>query len=211
MAKQKGGIFANVSGKVGNVVFATQRKIQTIRSVPSKYISNTPAQQSQREIFGIISMIASRMPEEIFSKFWKYYDTQNDPRNNFIKEMFALGVVPLTPDKMRVSRGKLEECKCPLKARYNAGNGRLELSQTPVVFRNGLLSDKLFVAVFQSDPWAHQWFFDKTKTRAEDVWSIYIPSGWEASDIQCYYTAYRGTNAAQEQSNSVWQETEDWI
>lgn len=111
MAKSKDGPFGKLSGKVGNLVFATWRGIPYVRSRPSKPVSNTPAQQTQRGKFGTVVSFVGRILPVIHAGFKRNADLPE--RNAAISYLMKNAVRGEKPDiwidysAVLVARGNL--------------------------------------------------------------------------------------------------------
>jgi hypothetical protein len=112
MAKSKDGFLGKLSGKVGNLVFATWKGVPYIRSRPSGNPSNTEAQQTQRSKFGETVKFVGRILPIIKAGF-KWNTDRMPERNAAISYLMKNAVKGEKPDiwidypAVKVARGNL--------------------------------------------------------------------------------------------------------
>ena len=112
MAKSDDGLFDKLSGKIGDVVFASWRGIPYIRSKPSGNPSNTKAQQEQRSKFGVVVKFVGRILPVINAGF-KWRLDEMPERNAAISYLMKNGIRGKKPEiyidypRVKVARGGL--------------------------------------------------------------------------------------------------------
>lgn len=112
MAKSDDGLFGKLSGKLGDIVFASWRGIPYIRSRPSGNPSNTKAQQNQRSKFGVVvKFVGSILP--VINAGFKWRLDEMPERNAAISYLMKNGVRGKKPEiyidypRVKVARGSL--------------------------------------------------------------------------------------------------------
>lgn len=190
MAILKQGILGGFSGKVGNVVGASWKGIDYIRSLPSS-VSNprTPGQVSQRTKFSLVQGFLTSMQSAVRIGFKNYAGKQTafnaatsyNLRNGIIGEGSN---IKLDFPNLKVSKGKL----------YPSPSGDALVYNDELIFEwnnsrgsNGSEYDKVIMVVFNEVLNESVVRFPQTE-RMDGEDRIIIPLHWLGHKVHCYLT-----------------------
>ncbi|MEX0906159.1 MAG: DUF6266 family protein [Balneolaceae bacterium] len=206
MAKLSKGILGGISGKIGNIVGASWRGIDYIRSKPSK-VNNpkTEAQQRQRARFGLIMALLKKMKPFLQIGFRGSANKQT-PLNAAMSVNIREAITGEFPDfevdtsKLAVSTGNL----------HGSSNASLDLSaaenatitwQSEAGISNASDEDVLMVLLYNQ---ARNEVINKLNAalREDETLSLSIPSSW-SGDTVAGYLAFR-SDTLNDVSNGIY-------
>lgn len=200
MAKSKDGPFGKLSGKVGNLVFATWNGVPYIRTRPSKPVSNTPAQQTQRSKFGhVVAFVGEILP--VIKAGFK--GTELRERNAAISYLMKNVVRGKKPDiwidysSVLVARGNLpspKEATVELTSDYDLV---IRWQHNPELPKQRAADEVLALAYF---PEVKQgiWSVDGSATRKDEKITLELPDTAAQKEMHVYlaFAATDGSDAS---------------
>jgi hypothetical protein len=190
MAKSKDGPFGKLSGKVGNLVFATWKGIPYIRSRPSGNPSNTKAQQTQRSKFGMVVKFVGRILPVIKAGF-KWQKEQLPARNAAISYLMKNAVRGEKPDiwidfsSVFVARGNL-----PPPREATAERTSDNILSIRWTYHSGLAakraSDKVLALAYIPELKQGIWSIDGTASRDDEHIILELPDAAVQKEAHVY-------------------------
>lgn len=201
MAKSKDGPFGKLSGKAGNLVFATWRGIPYIRSRPSKSASNTPAQQTQRSKFGLVVKFIGRILPVIKAGFKLNVDEVPE-RNAAISYLMKNAVRGEKPDiwidysAVLIARGNLPTPKETSVERIS-GNLLIQWHYNQELDKKRA-DDKVLALAYFPDIEQGIWSMDGSTTRNDEEIILELPESAADKEVHVYlgFAAPDGNDAS---------------
>lgn len=186
----KKGILGGFSGKVGNVVGASWKGIDYIRSLPASVRNpRTPRQVKQRTKFSLVQGFLTSMTPYIRTGF-KNYAGQQSAMNAALAYNIVNGVIGEGADialdypNLLVSRGNLfSTSKTTLVSEY----GEVTFGWQPIIAGNAKVDDKVMFVMFNPAK-GEALYNDKDLTRSQSESYVDVPSSWEGDTVECYLT-----------------------
>ncbi len=188
MGTIKQGILGGFSGKVGNVVGASWKGIDYIRSLPSS-VSNprTPGQVTQRTKFSMVQSFLTSMIPVIRVGFKKYTGKQT-ATNAAMSYNLKNGVIGEGSDleldypNLLISRGKLLPAPSP-SVSINLNDIIVEWDNT--ISGNASQTDEVILLIYNKTKGESKYELGKfVRTTGEA--SVAIPASWKGDTLECY-------------------------
>jgi len=190
MAKSKDGPFGKLSGKVGNLVFATWKGIPYIRSRPSGNPSNTKAQQTQRSKFGMVVKFVGHILPVIKAGF-KWQSEELPARNAAISYLMKNAVRGDKPDiwidysSVLVARGNLPKPKDATAERVADKSLKIRWSfDTQSAVKRA--SDKVLALAYIPELKQGIWSIDGTASRDDEHIILELPDAAVQREAHVY-------------------------
>jgi len=189
MGTIKKGILGGFSGKVGNVVGASWRGIEYIRSLPSSVRNpRTEAQVTQRTRFALIGKMMKSIVPIIRIGFAGSVGKGKSAFSEAMSYNVNNAVIGLYPDfeidfpMVKVTTGKL----------YGAGNaaatcaaGSLNYVWDSDLLNNAAATDRVILMAF--NPVKNESAFDmEAATRADGSGTLDLPPAWDGDQVDTY-------------------------
>jgi|LSQX01.2.fsa_nt_gb hypothetical protein len=186
----KKGILGGFSGKVGNVVGASWKGIDYIRSLPSTVRNpRTPRQVKQRTKFSLVQGFLTSMTPFIRIGFKNYAGGQT-AMNAALSYNIQNGIIGEGADidldypNLLVSRGSLfSTTNTSLECDY----GEVTFGWQPVVAGNASVEDTVKFLMFNPAK-GESVYNDKELTRSQSESFVDVPSTWVGDTVECYLT-----------------------
>lgn len=187
MAKSKDGPFGKLSGKAGNLVFATWRGIPYIRTRPSKPVSNTPAQQTQRSKFGVVVSLVGDIYPVIKAGFKRPEDLPaRNAAISYLMKNATRGEKPniwIDYSSVLVSRGNLP-APGEATAEWTADNDLVIRWQYNSELPKKRADDNVLALAYFPEKEHGIWSIDGSATRKDEEIILKLPEG--ASDLEMH-------------------------
>ena len=198
----KQGILGGFSGKVGNVVGASWKGIDYIRSLPSSVRNpRTPRQVKQRTKFSLVQGFLTSMTPFIRIGF-RNYTNQQSAMNAALSYNVTRGIkgegenIELDYPNLQVSRGKLFSTTVAL-ASVNGDNITVEWET--IIANDAREKDEVYVVFFNKSKGVAIYNSERVYRMAGET-RFAIPALWDGDTVECYvaFSALEG----KEMSNS---------
>lgn len=202
MAKSKDGPFGKLSGKVGNLVFASWKGIPYVRTRPSKPVSDTPAQQTQRSRFKLIVTFVGRILPVIKAGF-KLRADELPERNAAISYLMTNAVRGSKPDiridysAVLIARGNLPGPKEARAERTAEKNLSIQWQ-----YDSGLgekrAADKVLALAYFPEIMQGVWSIKGSAIRADGELTLEVPDSAARKEMHVYlaFANTDGTDAS---------------
>jgi len=200
MAKLESGILGPVIGKVGGVVGFNWKGINALRAYVIPSNPNTPAQQTERTLFGDIVARGKAILSTIIQTYWDPFYAKMSGFNAFVQVNRLSCSSPFDATEMSVAQGDLEP-ETIATATYNDSTGNLTITWAISGLGNGLAADKAVVVLYDN---ANGIAFvdDASVTRDNEESVTDIGDGRTPANLEAWLFFYRGTGSELEVSNS---------
>jgi len=204
MGTIKQGILGGFSGKVGNVVGASWKGIDYIRSLPSS-VSNprTPGQVTQRTKFSMVQSFLTSMIPVIRVGFKKYTGKQT-ATNAAMSYNLKNGVIGEGSDleldypNLLISRGKLLPAPSP-SVSINLNDIIVEWDNS--ISGNASRTDDVILLIYNKTKGESKYDINMF-IRSTGEASTAIPANWNGDTLECYFVFV--SEDGKQVSNSVY-------
>jgi len=202
MAKLESGILGPVIGKVGGVVGFNWKGINALRAYVIPSNPNTPAQQTQRTLFGQIVARGKALLESVIQTYWDPFYAAISGFNGFVKVNRLSCASPFDAADMSVAQGNLEPVTIAT-ASYDDGTGSLSISWESSGLGNGEDTDIIAFVVYDS---ANDIALvsDTNVTRVDGAIALDVGDGRTPADLELWVFMHRGTGSELEVSDSAY-------
>ena len=189
MGTIKQGILGGFSGKVGNIVGASWRGIDYIRSMPaSVHNPRTEAQVSQRTRFSIIGKMLKTFVPIIRVGFASSVGTGKSAFSVAMSYNVKNAVIGLYPDfeinfpLVKLTSGELYGAG---SASATSSGGSLDFVWDTDLLNNAAATDKVILMAFNPITGDASYDMDAA-TRADGSGTLSLPPTWEGNLVDCY-------------------------
>ncbi|MDD2300589.1 MAG: DUF6266 family protein [Fermentimonas sp.] len=205
MGTIKQGILGGFSGKVGNIVGASWRGIDYIRSMPaSVHNPRTEAQVSQRNRFSLVGKMLKTIVPIIRIGFAGSVGTGKSAFSVAMSYNVKNAVIGLFPDfeinfdAVKISSGDLYGAA---NAEASSAAGSISFVWDTDLLNNAAATDKVILLAFNAVTGEASYDVDAA-TRADGSGSLAVPPTWDGEMVDTYLALYSA--AGKLVSNSVY-------
>lgn len=205
MGTIKQGILGGFSGKVGNIVGASWRGIDYIRSMPaSVHNPRTEAQVSQRNRFSLVGKMLKTIVPIIRIGFAGSVGTGKSAFSVAMSYNVKNAVIGLFPDfeinfdAVKISSGDLYGAA---NAEASSAAGSISFVWDTDLLNNAAATDKVILLAFNAVTGEASYDVDAA-TRADGSCSLAVPPTWDGEMVDTYLALYSA--AGKLVSNSVY-------
>lgn len=194
MAKLTKGLFGNISGKVGNMVFVTRNDKCYVKSLPKRSVMPpTEKQLIQREKFGMVMRFLSPV-SSLINDSYRSINKKKMGVNVAVQQIMADAIIGQYPNlgldfqKIGLIRGRLNNPHGVLS--QESGSGKLTFTWPVQIQFNANASDELLIMIY-CDALAKFWYnLDLRFQRWEGTCSVKLPPAFAGKNLQVWL-AYR--------------------
>jgi len=217
MGKLKNGVLGKPTQSAGEVTFAPWKGISVFKNKIMTNTSNSEKQIFQKARFAFVQSITTMLSDPLVSpnfirRFWERWATNTTTGvNAFNSENIPLQIAydPITPipfagqfSLIKFAKGTLESLTAVPAPTYDELTGEVDVSWSKAVSGNGLVSDKVYFAVFYAI--TGMLYISESAIRDDESLTLSMPIGLTAGTGMPYFLfTFRGATGSEVTSNSV--------